>query len=156
MTMDAIALTEALLNIGSGAVKREQTDRPAITVPVAELAGVMLTLRDRPDLSFTFLLTHTAIDWIEDNKFELVYQLFSPLHNHYCLVAATIPRAEPVAPTLAGIWPIAHWHEREVYDLFGILYSGHTDLRRLFLEDDWVGFPLRRDYQDGFMLERPR
>lgn len=153
--MNPAMLEEKLLSIGFGAVKRELTDRPAITVPVTELVGAMQVLRDDAELQFTFLLTHAAIDWIEEDRFELVYQLFSPVLNHYCLVATNVSRGAPVAPTLGEIWPIAHWQEREVYDLFGVIYTGHTDLRRLFLEDDWVGYPLRRDYQDGFMIERP-
>jgi NADH:ubiquinone oxidoreductase subunit C len=70
-------------------------------------------------------------------------------------VVTSVARDNPLVPTVMDIWPIAEWQEREVYDLFGVLYDGHPDLRRLFLEDDWVGFPLRKDYEDDFMLEPP-
>ena len=71
------------------------------------------------------------------------------------MISASVPRDNPVLPTVCGVWPIAQWQEREVYDLFGILYEGHPDLRRLFLEDDWVGFPLRKDYKDDHLLVKP-
>jgi NADH:ubiquinone oxidoreductase subunit C len=66
-----------------------------------------------------------------------------------------VPRQNPIAPSVHLLWPIAEWQEREVYDLFGVKYAGHPDLRRLFLEDDWKGFPLLKDYKDDFTLERP-
>ena len=65
-------------------------------------------------------------------------------------------RDAPVAPTVSRSWPAAEWQEREAYDLMGILYDEHPDLRRLFLEDDWQGFPLRKDYRDPDMLEFPK
>ena len=61
---------------------------------------------------------------------------------------------EWIVVTICSIWRIAEWQEREVFDLFGILYNNHPDLRRIFLEDDWVGFPLRKNYKDNFMLEK--
>ncbi len=67
-----------------------------------------------------------------------------------------VPRGEPVAPTVSALWPIALWQEREAFDLMGVLYDDHPDLRRLFLEDDWVGYPLRKDYKDDYMLRDPR
>jgi NADH-quinone oxidoreductase subunit C len=64
-----------------------------------------------------------------------------------------VPRDAAVVPSLASVWPIAEWQEREVYDLMGILYADHPDLRRLFLDDDWQGFPLRKDYEDDYILK---
>jgi NADH-quinone oxidoreductase subunit C len=72
------------------------------------------------------------------------------------MVSVSVPRANPVAPTVSTIWEIAQWQEREVYDLFGVRYEGHPDLRRLFLDDNWQGHPLRKDYQDDDMLELPK
>jgi NADH-quinone oxidoreductase subunit C len=135
---------------------RDDADRPAVRVPVDALESFLRKLRDGAELAFDFLLTHTAVDWTEENRFELVYLLYSTIHGHHLMVTADIPRDEPVAPTVSHLWPIAEWQEREAYDLFGILYDNHPDLRRVFLEDDWQGFPLRKDYRDEYMLERPK
>ena len=104
------------------------------------------------------LLDHLAIDWLEEETpcFELVYQLYSLTHNHYLMVSVRLPRDNPVVSTVSSIWACAEFQEREVYDLFGVLYDEHPDLRRLFLEDDWEGFPLRKDYKDDFIMEQPK
>lgn len=133
--------------------KRELADRAAVDVPVAALEPLMRKLRDEPRLSFDLLLDHTAIDHLGDGCFELVYLLYSTRHGHHLMVTCEIPRLDSVAPTLGQVWPIAHWQEREVFDLFGIQYDGHPDLRRVFLEDDWQGYPLRKSYVDPDMLE---
>jgi NADH-quinone oxidoreductase subunit C len=112
-------------------------------------------MHDDPRLSFDMLCTHTAVDWLGEDRFELVYVLYSTKHRHYVTVSTSIPRDKPEASSVSSIWRIAEWQEREVYDLMGVLYSGHPDLRRMFLEDDWVGFPLRKDYKDDFMLGLP-
>lgn len=154
--MDAPSLLAAITALEPEAKEREKADRTAITVPADKVHALALRLRDEPALSFELLYDHTAIDWPEEDRFELVYQLGSLRHGHPLMVSVSIPRGMPVVPTLSTVWPIAEWLEREVFDLFGVLYSGHPDLRRLFLEDDWKGFPLRKDYKDDFVLERPR
>jgi NADH-quinone oxidoreductase subunit C len=151
---------QELLDIVGGleplAESRGGINKPAIRVPAEGLPKFMGALRDRPELAFDLLITHTAVDWIDENRFELVYVLHSTVHGHYLVVTTVVPRDEPIVPTVSGVWPIAEWQEREAYDLFGILYDDHPDLRRVFLEDDWQGFPLRKDYRDEFMLERPK
>jgi len=153
--MDAQQLLTAVCALDPSAKPREKADRPAVQVPVETLLKFMRRLHDDPALSFDVLYTHTAIDWLAEGRFELVYQLYSMKYRHYLMVTASVPREKPVAPSVSSIWRIAEWQEREAYDLLGILYDGHKDLRRLFLEDDWQGFPLRKDYQDDFMLELP-
>jgi len=135
---------------------RDDAGGPSVEVAPDRLFGLMQCLRDRPDLAFDMLMAHTAVDWLEQGRFELVYILYSTVHGHGLTVCASVPRDKPVAPTLSGLWPIAHWQEREVFDLMGVLYDGHPDLRRVFLEDDWQGYPLRKDYQDSDMLELPQ
>lgn len=154
--MDSEELLDIVERIESGATKREKSDRPAVHVPVDRLLSAMRRLRNYQWLSFDMLVTHTAIDWPDDNRFELVYLLYSTVHGHSLMVTSSVPRLNPVAPTVSSIWPTAEWQEREAYDLFGIQYDNHPDLRRVFLEDDWEGFPLRKDYQDPYMLERPQ
>lgn len=132
-----------------------QRSIPSLRIECGELLPLLKVLRDDPQYRFDLLLTHTAVDWPEAGQFELVYILFSTHTGMHLQVSAFIPRNNPVAPSVAELWRIAHWQEREVYDLFGVLYDGHDDLRRLFLEDDWNGSPLRKDYADPYMLERP-
>lgn len=150
------ALLEAITGLNPAAQERPNTNVPAVQVPAGALRAFLQSLHDDPRFSFDFLLDHTAIDWMESNQFELVYQLYSTLHGHSLMVGALIDRDHPVAPTVSDLWPIAEWQEREVYDLFGIPYDNHPDLRRLFLEDDWTGYPLRKDYEDKNMLQRPQ
>ncbi len=129
-----------------------ESDTPAVEVAPADLVKSLTTLRDNPDFAFSMLMDHTAIDRIDDGQFELVYRLYSISTLSMLLVSTKIPRDNPVIPTVCEVWDIAEWQEREVYDLFGVLYDNHPDLRRVFLEDDWKGFPLRKDYEDDFML----
>jgi len=136
--------------------RRANADRLALVVEVKDLFAVMQTLRDRAELRFDLFVAHTAIDRIEENRFELVYVLSSTIHGHNIYVTSFIDRANPVAPSMITLWQTAEWQEREAYDLLGILYDNHPDLRRVFLEDDWIGFPLRKDYQDSYMLDLPK
>lgn len=143
------------MGIAPGIERREKVGRAAVRVPPERLLEVAGRLRDDPALAFDMLVDHAAIDWHAENHFELFYHLFSTSHGHALTLTALVPRDAPVAPTVSRIWPVAEWQEREAYDLMGILYDEHPDLRRLFLEDDWQGFPLRKDYRDPDMLEFP-
>ena len=154
--MDSQALLQAIAGLDPAAQERPNTNVPAVRVPVEGLRALMRSLRDDPRLAFDFLMDPTAVDWMADGRFELVYQLYSTLHGHSLVVGTLIDRENPLVPTVCDLWPIAEWQEREVYDLFGIPYDDHPDLRRLFLEDDWTGYPLRKDYQDPNMLQRPQ
>lgn len=108
------------------------------------------------DLKFDFFKSHTCVDWPADNQFELMTLLFSTHHLKHIWISVFISRDNPLLDTASSLYPIAEFQEREVYDLFGILYRNHSDLRRIFLDDDWQGFPLRKDYHDDFMLARPK
>jgi NADH-quinone oxidoreductase subunit C len=134
----------------------DNADRAAVVVEAPSLPEIMRRLRDEPELQFSQLLDHVAVDWIDRGQFELIYQLYSFKYKHFLSVSVIVPRDDPRVPTVCRVYPVAEWQEREVYDLFGVLYEDHPDLRRLFLEDDWEGFPLRKDYKDDFMLDRPK
>ena len=153
--MDAQGLIEAVIARDARAARIEHANLPAVSIPLEGIMDLLEWLRNDESTGFDFLLTHTAVDWPDRDAFELLYVLYSTQFGHYLVVSTLISRANPVAPTVSDIWPIAHWQEREAYDLFGILYDEHPDLRRVFLEDDWAGFPLRKDYEDPYMLERP-
>jgi NADH-quinone oxidoreductase subunit C len=154
--MEASALLSTVQSLHPGITPREKADRTAVAIPTEDLLPIMRELHDRPDLSFDMLYFHTAIDWLAENRFELVYELYSLRHRHHLLATVSVPRDKPQVASVSKVWRIAEWQEREVYDMFGVLYAGHPDLRRLLLDDSWSGFPLRKDYQDDFMLQRPQ
>lgn len=149
-------IVSAVTRLEVKARPREKCNMPAVTIPPEIVAGFMRTMHDDPQLSFDMLCTHTAIDRLADGCFELLYVMYSTRHRHYLAVSTSIPRDKPEVSSVSAIWGIAEWQEREVYDLMGVLYGNHPDLRRMFLEDDWKGFPLRKDYKDDFMLELPK
>lgn len=95
----------------------------------------------------------TAVDFGDD--FELVYRLQSPRLGVGLFLKTEVPRDEAVIETITDLWPGADWQEREVYDLFGIEFRGHPDLRRILLPEDWTGHPLRKDYRDERIVRRP-
>lgn len=124
-----------------------ETDQPTITIPAAQLVAVMQTLRDTSDLEFAFLADLTAVDWWPNEpRFEVVYHLASFARAYRVRVKVRVPESAANLPTLKELWPSADWLEREVWDLFGIVFEGHGDLRRLLMPDDWQGHPLRKDY----------
>lgn len=111
-------------------------------------------------LHYTFLSSVTAVDWLERvPRFDVVYELLSIPHRSELRLKVRVgERREehPSVPTVSGIWPGANWYEREVYDLFGLTFSGHPDLRRILMPMDWTSHPLRKDYPlSGFDLPEP-
>ncbi len=124
------------------------------TVVVAReaLPRVLAFCRDEPALAFDMLMDLTAVDYLkypgrEDGpRFEVVYHLYSVARNHRVRVKARVDEDAPVVPSAVGLWPIANWLEREVWDMFGVRFSGHPDLRRLLMYEEFVGHPLRKDY----------
>ncbi len=102
-------------------------------------------LRD-PALKLDWLANHSGVDYVADEKFCVVHDLWSFDHRHSFAVKVFCPRDKPSLPSVADLWPAADWHEREAYDMFGIIFEGHPDLRRILCADDWEGFPLRKDY----------
>ena len=95
---------------------------------------------------YDFLFCCTCVDW--KTHLTMVYHLSSTVHRHTIVVKAKVDRAQPEIETVCDIWRTAEFHEREVYDLFGVKFVNHPDLRRLILEDDFEGYPLRKDFED--------
>ena len=117
-----------------------------VIVPAGRLVEVATFLRDRPGCLFDYLSDLTAVDWpTRDRRFDLVLCLYSiPLRQR---VRVKVRAAEgETVPSVTGVWPAANWLEREVFDMFGIPFSGHPDLRRLLMPADWQGHPQRKDY----------
>jgi NADH-quinone oxidoreductase subunit C len=126
---------------------RPSSDHPAINVPVVDLVAVLTAARDQ--LGYDFLADLTAIDWAEgaSPRFTVVYQLFSTATAAYLRVAANCASdTEPAVPSVVSLWPGANWHERECYDMFGIKFAGHPDLRRILMWDGYPGWPLRKEF----------
>jgi NADH-quinone oxidoreductase subunit C len=113
---------------------------------------VLALCRDEPALAFDMLMDLTAVDYLtypgrEDGpRFEVVYHLYSLAHNHRVRIKTRVDEDDAVVPSAVGLWPSANWFEREVWDMFGVRFSGHPNLMRLLLYEEFVGHPLRKDY----------
>jgi len=130
-----------------GAVPETKGDR-WVPVKRERIVEVCRFLKETPGLDFDFCEDLTAVDWPKRNLIEVVIHLLSYRHKHALKLKVETDRAAPEMPTLEGVWKTTNWFEREVYDLFGVTFTGHPDLRRIMLPDDWVGFPLRKDYAE--------
>jgi NADH-quinone oxidoreductase subunit C len=95
------------------------------------------------------------VDYPEDKKITSVYILFSSRHGHKVEVRVDLDRDDPRVATVSDLWRGCEWFERETYDMFGVVFENHPDLRRIMLTDDWVGWPLRKDYQDSRIAPKP-
>lgn len=116
------------------------------------LLDVLGFCRDDPALRFDMLMDLTAVDYLKypgresGARFEVVYHLYSIAENHRLRVKVPVDEDEPVVPTAVTLWAIADWYEREIWDMYGIGFEGHPDLRRLLMYEEFVGHPLRKDY----------
>jgi NADH-quinone oxidoreductase subunit C len=138
-----------------GAAVVETHEQHGDATAVLERSGLLDALRfcrDEPGLRFDVLMDLTAADYLrypgrEDGpRFEVVYHLYSLPHNHRVRLKVRVDEDDPVVPSAVPLWPIADWLEREVWDMFGVRFEGHPDLRRLLMYEEFVGHPLRKDY----------
>ena len=138
---------------------------PWIEIKAEGLPEIAAFLHDEPDLRFDMLHCITAVDYFEPDEkkaaqvewqphVEMIYHLSSMSHRHRLVLKVSLPRwlgdvegQLPEVPSVSGVWRTAEWHEREVYDLMGVSFPGNPDLRRILCPEDWVGHPLRKDYQ---------
>jgi NADH-quinone oxidoreductase subunit C len=109
-------------------------------------SGFMLTLRTDRELIFNYLFCLTCVDW--KTHLNMVYHLSSTEHRQSIVVKVKLDRTDPVIDSVCNTWRTAEFHEREVFELFGVKFRNHPDLRNLILPDEWNGFPLRKDYED--------
>jgi NADH-quinone oxidoreductase subunit C len=117
------------------------------TLKPGALARVARFLKQDPQLRFDFLMDLTAVDhWKRKPRFELVYHLYSRSKNVRLRLKAPLGGSSPEAPSVTPLWPAANWYEREVFDMFGIRFRGHPDLRRILMYEEFQGHPLRKDY----------
>lgn len=146
--MEAAAIHERLkarfgAGVGDCDVKAKD---PFIVIEPSAIADVCRYLHDERDLYFDSLSNCSGVDYKSKGVIEVVYHLYSYTHRHYIVLKVDAPRDNPVVPTVEGVWKAANWLEREIYDLLGVTFAGHSDLRRLLMPEDWIGYPLRKDF----------
>lgn len=141
------AVTEALVLSGSETV---------IAKP-AHITKLMQGLRDGADFQFNILMDLFAVDYLhweeKEHRFEVVYNLFSLSKNHRLFVKVPLPESQPEIDSVISIWAGADWFEREAYDMFGVVFKGHPNLKRILMYDSFKGHPLRKDYR--YNLRQP-
>ena len=148
--MDKFQLGEFIKSADKDLEIREGKQFIEVTVPQSKLHSLAKELRDNKDVQFDFLVCLSGIDYGQD--LGVVYHLRSTAHNHtLVLKTRTTERDNPHFDSVSDIWKTADFQEREVYDLLGIRFTNHPDLRRLFLDNSW-GYPLRKDYVDSINI----
>ncbi len=119
---------------------------PRVHIAVEQWRSLAEFLRHNNALSFDWLANLSAVDYAADDQACVIYDLWSFDRKHSFAVKVFAPRSTPVFPSVCDLWPAANWHEREAFDLMGFGFTGHPDLRRILMADDWDGHPLRKDY----------
>ncbi len=125
----------------------DQDVTPVLVTPPEHLLALCAALRDTPGLEYVAFSNVTAADWYprREPRFDVVYHFVSPHRRERVRVKVTLAGGQSIA-SITPLWAGAGWPERELYDLFGIVFDGHEDLRRLMMPEDWEGYPLRKDY----------
>jgi NADH-quinone oxidoreductase subunit C len=146
--MDAAEIHRRLRDRFGAAISEELAPGPWPTCEVrsSAVAEVCRWLRDDPETRFECLSNLSGVDRKAADAIEVYYHLYSYAHRHQIALKASTPRLDPVLPTLCDVWPVANWLERECFDLLGVRFSEHPDLRRILMPEDWVGHPLRKDF----------
>lgn len=145
--MDSEKLKEKILELVPEAQPEENKQFPTFVIPAGKFKSLVSQLKEGQDLDFDFLFCLSGVDW--GTELGVVYHLTSTSLNHSLeLKVKTENRENPEFDTVADIWKTAEFFEREVWDLYGIRFKGHPDMRRIFLDEEWVGFPMRKDYTD--------
>jgi NADH-quinone oxidoreductase subunit C len=136
---------------GEGIILSENNtyEQPQLTISAEKIVEVCFFLRDTDQLYFDYMTCLSGMDnGVEKKTMEVIYHLYSIPYNHSLVLKVELEREHPEVPTVSNVWRTADWHEREAYDMFGIKFTNHSDLRRILLPADWEGFPLRKDYQE--------
>jgi NADH-quinone oxidoreductase subunit C len=126
---------------------------PEVIVTAEQIHKLAIALKNTPEAKLDYLFCETAVD--RKDGFHMIYYVSSSVFHHSLMIRVVITdKLNPAIPTVSDVWRAAEFYEREIFDLFGIKFENHPNLKRIFLEDDWVGFPLRKDYKDSFTIER--
>jgi NADH-quinone oxidoreductase subunit C len=135
-----------MFDAGIGEVVADKPVDPYIFIDAAQINAVCFFLRDEESLQFDFLSCLSGVDY-DNANLAVIYHLYSYPHNHKLVLKVVVPKSSPKVKSVSDVWVAANWHERETYDLMGIEFEGHPDLRRILLPEDWEGHPLRKDYK---------
>lgn len=147
MEFDKIIELIQTTNDGTSGVSSTSSP-PSVIINPDRLVIICNTLHQNPSTYFDMLSCITGIDnGVEANTMEVIYHLYSIPFNASLMLKVVLPRENPEVESLCTVWKSANWLEREVYDMFGIKFKNHPDLRRILMPNDWDGFPLRKDYQ---------
>jgi len=122
---------------------------PFVTVKAGKIVEICRFAKAEAGLEFDYCEDITGIDWPARSLIEIVYHLYSLQQRHQIVLKVEADRGQPSVPSVEGVWKAANWLEREIYDMLGVDFVGHPDMRRILLPDDWVGHPLRKDYQEA-------
>ena len=144
--MDAPQIYERIQERFPGKVLEvsERKPDPFAVIDPAAVVEVGRFLHDDAAAAMDCLNNQTGVDY--KDRIEVVYHLFSYTHRHACVLKVKLPRENPVVATVEEIWRAANWMEREIFDLLGVTFEGHSDMRRILMPEDWLGFPLRKDF----------
>ena len=137
---------ETIRNFNDGS---EGDKDPWFEVEPYEIEEVSKFLKTDADLHMDYLECLTGVDYPDDEQIRVIYHVYSYAKKHRIVMKCFLDREDPALPTLCDVWRTANWQEREAFDLLGVLFDGHPDLRRLLLPDDWEGHPLRKDYEEA-------
>ncbi len=160
MTFEEIK-NKIINRFGEEIILSEQTTylQPQLIVDKNKLEELCLFLRDDSDLYFDYLQCLSGVDYAADQQeLAVVYHLNSIPYKHSIVLKVMLPfdrtsAESPSCPSVCNVWRTADWHEREAFDLYGIMFTNHPDLRRILCPDDWEGFPLRKDYKEAEMYK---
>ncbi len=146
--MEAKKIYEILSGRFGSAIQQfqENTLPPSIVVGHQAIVEVCDFLKKAEELEFLSLICLSAVDMQEKGKMAVVYHLGSMRQRHTIVLKVELDRGSPHVRTVGTVWPVAAWYEREAYDLLGVVFDGHPDLRRILMPEDWEGYPLRKDY----------
>lgn len=143
-------------HVGEHAIVRLEDEhlQPTLVVNIEHLVEIASLLRDTEGFYFDFLSNISAVDYYPEQRFTVVYHLASIPYQTQIVLKVDVENNRladnlPEVPSVSTVWRTADWHEREAFDLMGIFFTGHPDLRRILLPDDWEGYPLRKDYEDA-------
>lgn len=134
-------------------IRIDDTNEQALIVPSGQLYEIANFLKEEPSLDFVYNMVITAADWIE--RVDVIYYFMSYQHGHIVALKVALPNERLEVRSVAGLWASANWFEREVYDLFGVQFKGHPDLRRIMMPSDWEGHPLRKGYKHPNLVPLP-
>ncbi len=152
MTVVEKAVAKLQQELGENVLGVEEfRGQTSVTLDREAIVNACQMLRDDPELDFNFLAALTAVDyWPSEPRFKIVYQLYSLANKEFIGLRAQLSNESPEISTIENIYPNANWHEREVFDMFGVTFKDHSDQRRIIMPYDWEGHPLRKDYPLGY------